>query len=110
LYHYFDNKLDAAGATKLTASTVLDSKTGDVIIKIVNGDDTPREINIRLGGLSSKAKVKATKTVLTGPNAVAVNEDGKAPVVKPEAFTESVNPSFTFTVPANSSIVYRIDR
>ena len=55
-------------------------------------------------------QMKATKTVLTGPNADAVNEDGKAPVIKPEQSTESIEPTFRYTAPANSLTVFRIDR
>ncbi len=105
-----ETRLDAPEATKLTASTVLDSTTGDLIVKIVNGDDEPREINVRLAGLASDVTMKATRTVLTGPDADAVNEDGEAPVVKPEASTESVKSDFTYTAPANSLTVYRIEQ
>jgi alpha-L-arabinofuranosidase len=107
---YLETRLDAPDATKLTASTVLDYKTGDLIVKIVNGDNESREINIKLAGLASNVTMKATKTVLTGPDADAVNEDGKTPVVKPEASTESIKPAFTYIAPANSLTVYRIDR
>jgi alpha-L-arabinofuranosidase len=89
---------------------VVDSNTGDLIIKIVNGDDAPREINVRLAGLPSDVTMKATRTILTGPDADAVNEDGKEPVVKPQASTESVKPAFVYTAPANSLTVYCINR
>lgn len=107
---YIETRLNAADATKLTASTVLDSKSKDLIVKIVNGDDEPREINIRLAGLSSDVSMKTVKTVLTGTYADAVNEDGKSPSVKPEESTEFVKPIFTYTAPANSLTVYRMDR
>jgi alpha-N-arabinofuranosidase len=107
---YLDTRLDPANAAKLTASAVLDSRTGDLIVKIVNGDDKPQEINIRLAGFPSNVSMKAVKTVLTGPNADAVNEDGKAPVVKPQESTESIKPVFTYTAPSNSLTVYRINR
>jgi alpha-L-arabinofuranosidase len=107
---YLEATLDADGATRLAASSVSDSKTGDLIVKIVNGDDTSREINIRLAGLPSDVTMKATRTVLTGPDADAVNEDGKAPVVKPQTSTESVTPAFAYTAPASSLTVYRINR
>ncbi len=107
---YIETRLDAPDATKLTASTVLDSVSGDLIVKIVNGDDEPVEIDIRLAGLASDATMKATRTILTGPDADAVNEDGEAPVVKPEESTESVKPAFSYTAPANSLTVYRINK
>ena len=106
---YLESRLEAPEATKLTSSTVLDSKTGDLIVKIVNGDDEPRDINIQLAGLASDVTVKATKTVLTGPDADVINEDGETPVIKPEVSNESVKASFTCAVPAHSLTVYRID-
>lgn len=107
---YLETTLDTGAETRLVASSVVDSKTGDLIVKIVNGADEPTEINLRLAGLPSGASLKATKTVLTGPDADAVNEDGKTPVVKPKESTESLSPAFTCTAPANSLTVYRIDR
>ena len=50
------------------------------------------------------------RTVLTGPDADPVNEDGEEPVVKPGESTESVESAFTYPVPANSLTVYRINR
>ncbi len=92
----------------LTASSVIDSKTGDLIVKIVNGADQPADISVRLAGLSQEASMKAVKTVLTGPDANAVNEDGKSPAVKPAVSTETVKPVFAYTAPAHSLTVFRI--
>jgi len=108
--HYLETVFGAGDTKKLAASSVIDSKTGDLIVKLVNGTDEPMEINIRLAGLESNVMMKAAKTVLTGPDADAVNEDGKSPVVKPEESTESVKPVFTYTAPANSLTVYRINQ
>jgi alpha-L-arabinofuranosidase len=107
---YLETHLDAPDATKLAVSSVSDSKTGDLIVKIVNGADESTEINIRLTGLASDVTMKATRVILAGPDADAVNEDGKTPVVKPQASTESVRPVFTYTAPANSLTIYRISR
>lgn len=107
---FLEMELDASDDMKLAASSVLDSSTGDRIVKIVNGADEPVEMNIRLLGLASDAPRKAVKTVLTGPDADAVNEDGKPLVVKPEHSTETIKPVFTYMVPANSLTVIRITR
>lgn len=106
---YLESTL-AAGDGKLAVSTVRDSKTGDVIIKIVNGDDEPKEVNVHLNGMASKSTLRAKKTVLTGPDADAVNEDGKAPVITPETSSESVNSAFSYTAPAHSLTIYRISK
>jgi len=107
---YIETQLKTDDATKLAASTVVDSQTGDLIVKIVNGDNEPADINIRLAGLPSDVTMKATKTVLTGPKADVVNQDGKTPVVKPQVSAASVTAAFTYVAPANSLTVYRIYR
>ena len=61
-------------------------------------------------GLASDVTMKATKIILTGPDADAMNEDGKTPVVEPETSTEFVKPAFAYTAPAYSFTVYRITR
>jgi alpha-L-arabinofuranosidase len=106
---YLESSLDAPEAIKLTASTVVDSRTGDLIIKIVNGDDESRDMRIHLAGLASDVRMNATKTVLTGPSADAVNKDGQTPVIKPETSSETVKSVFTFVAPAHSLTIYRID-
>ncbi|MEN6306174.1 MAG: alpha-L-arabinofuranosidase C-terminal domain-containing protein [Anaerohalosphaeraceae bacterium] len=92
----------------LAASSVVDSKTGDLIVKIVNGAEEPADISVRLAGISQEVSMKAVMTVLTGPDANAVNEDGKSPVVKPAVSTETVKPVFAYTAPANSLTVFRV--
>jgi len=105
-----ETELAAGDSKKLAASSVVDSGSGDLIVKIVNGADTPANITIRLAGLSPDAPMKAVKTVLSGPDADAVNEDAKEPVIKPIQSTELVKSVFTYEAPANSLTVYRINR
>lgn len=105
---YLETVFGDGDARRLAVSSVRDPKTGDVIVKVVNGGDDPRDINIRLAGLPTDASLKAVKTVLTGPDADAANEDGKTPVVKPVASTETVKSAFSYSAPANSLTVYRI--
>lgn len=101
---------DADAAKKLAVSSVIDSQTGDLIVKIVNGAEEPAELDIRLAGLPTDVSMKAVKTVLTGPDADAVNRDGEPPVVRPESSTATVTPAFAYTAPACSLTVFRIDR
>jgi alpha-L-arabinofuranosidase len=107
---YLESRLVAPEASKLTASTVRDSESGDLIIKIVNGDDVARKINIRLDGLKPDAKMKTIKTVLSGPDANAFNKDGETPLIQPAKSSESVGAQFLANVPAHSLTVYRLDR
>jgi alpha-L-arabinofuranosidase len=91
----------------LAASAVRDSKSGDLIVKIVNGASVPTALRIDLAGLDAR-ELKAVRTVLTGPSADAFNEDGKPPVVKPATEEVTLKPSFDYEAPASSLVVFRI--
>ena len=105
---YLETVFGGGDTRRLAASSVRDSKTGDVIVKIVNGNDSPREINVQLDGLPSDVSMDAVKTVLTGPGPDAVNEDGKTPVIKPETSPRTIKSGFSYSAPANSLTVFRI--
>ncbi len=107
---YLETTFEADNAKKLAASSVVDSESGDLIVKIVNGAEEPVAIDIRLAGLPSDVSMKAVKTVLTGPDAEAVNEDGEPPAVKPASSTETIRPRFAHIAPAHSLTVFRIHR
>jgi Alpha-L-arabinofuranosidase len=94
---------------KLAASAVRDSKSGDVILKIVNGSDAPVSLSVVLDGLGSN-DLQATRTVLTGENADAFNEDGKEQAIKPVSEKVTVKAKFNYEAPGNSLTVYRIGR
>jgi len=89
------------------ASTVRDSKSGDLILKLVNGGNAPKPLHIELKGVSSPPK-NAIRTVLTGANADVVNPDGGAPAAKPEVSTIEVGRAFDCEAPANSLTVIRM--
>jgi alpha-L-arabinofuranosidase len=100
--------LDAtARPVTLTASAVRDSKSGHIIVKIVNGASDPASLVVEFAGLAA-GEVKATRTVLTGADADAFNEDGRLPAVKPVASEVTIKPAFECEAPANSLTVFRI--
>jgi alpha-L-arabinofuranosidase len=107
---YLETAFGPADTRRLAASTVIDSKSGDLILKIVNGNGEPVEIAIRLAGLPSGVSMKAVKTVLTGPDADAANRDGEPPAVEPKTSTETIEPSFAYNAPAYSLTFFRIHR
>jgi alpha-L-arabinofuranosidase len=88
---------------------VRDSKSGDLIVKIVNGAGSAAPLGVQLAGMPS-GDYKTVKTVLGGGDADAVNEDGKPPVVKPETSELTVKPSFDYEAPANSLTIFRIKK
>lgn len=105
---YLATTIDAtAQPPTLAASTVRDSKSGDIILKIVNGTNAPNALKLELSGLAGELHV--TKTVLTGPSADACNEDGQPPVVKPVSNDTTIKPDFDYEAPANSITVFRIN-
>lgn len=89
------------------ASSVRESQTGDLILKLVNGSNTQRTLHVELKGVS-KLRKDATKTVLTGSNADVVNSDGGAPAAKPEVSSIEVGSPFACEVPAHSFTVIRM--
>lgn len=96
-------------AARLTAATVRDSKSGEVILKIVNGDATAVRLKIELAGYTTGTS-PVTKTVLTGSAADAFNEDGKEPAVKPVVEELNLKPDFEAEVPPNSFTVFRFKK
>ncbi|MCF3650651.1 alpha-L-arabinofuranosidase C-terminal domain-containing protein [Synoicihabitans lomoniglobus] len=112
--HGGDRHLDTAltgtvDGAKLAASSVTDSASGDVILKLVNGDDTPVALEVQLSGLSSDRKFTAQRMVLTGPSADAINEDGREPAVKPVSTSTTITATFHYQAPANSLTVLRFN-
>jgi len=104
---YLQTEVRCVPGVKLTASAVVDSKSGNLIVKIVNGEDRPLEINVRLDGGSSP-DMKATRTVLAGANADAENTIGRQPAVVPESTEVIIHSVFTYPAPAASLTVFRI--
>ena len=97
-----------AGA-RLTSSVVRDSTTGDVIVKVVNGEDRAFTATVSLAG-SATARPRLTATVLTGPNAEVANEDGQPPAAASVVAGGEVGARFSRAFPANSLTILRLSR
>lgn len=105
---YLPTTLDATSKpATLAASAVRDSRSGGLIVKIVNGANTPAALTVELAGLAA-GELRATRTVLTGPNADAFNQDGQEPAAKPVAGEVTLKPTFDYEAPANSLTVFRV--
>jgi alpha-L-arabinofuranosidase len=101
---YIPTSIDGATPpADLTASTVGDSKTGDLIIKLVNGANEPRPLRVVLAGVK-RLPATATKTVLAGANPMETEERA----VLPQTSTMPVAPTFDYEAPANSLTVIRL--
>lgn len=92
--------------TTLTASCVRDSKTGDVILKMVNAGPEFRTMKVDLSGFK-KINKEVEKTVLTG-DANDENTLENPDNVIPETSTMKIKTKFNYEVPAQSLTVLRI--
>jgi alpha-L-arabinofuranosidase len=94
---------------RLSASTVRDSKSGDLIVKIVNGEAAPQMLSVRLAGATS-LPATAERIVFGGADADMANTDGQPPVVAPVTSTVPLSADFSYEAPANSLTIFRIRR
>jgi alpha-L-arabinofuranosidase len=99
---------NGGASPSVVASAVRETRTGDLILKIVNGANAAAPVQVELRGISGAA-LHATQSVLAGPDATVVNEDGRPPAA--EIVTQAVayaGPAFAYLAPANSLTVLRI--
>ncbi|HSO86406.1 MAG TPA: alpha-L-arabinofuranosidase C-terminal domain-containing protein [Draconibacterium sp.] len=92
--------------TTLAASCVQDSKTGDIILKMVNYSDTGKPMKVNLGKFG-KIALKAEQTVLSGMPGDENTFENLQKVV-PVTSAIEVAKSFEFTAPPMSLTVIRI--
>lgn len=105
---YHPTTFTPAGApAEFAASTVRDSHTGDLILKMVNGASAGRALRINLAG-SASLMPDAALTVLAAPDASAANEDGQAPAAAPVESTIKIASAFDLELAANSLTIIRI--
>ncbi len=90
----------------LATSCVKDSKTGDVIVKVVNVTDTAKSVELNLAGLG-QINPAATKTVLTG-NPKAEDTFDNPQAILPQTADLTVGSSFDYDAPASSFTVIRM--
>ncbi len=102
--HYVGTTVAAEG-TPFAASTVRDSKSGDLIVKLVNGGAaTP--VKLRLEGLPAGG-VTARQVVLAHDDPAIANEDGQPAAVAPVTTDARITPDFDYAAPAHSLTILR---
>ena len=104
---YFENVIvkDNKDST-LAGSCVRDSKSGDVILKLVNASDQIKTMKINLSGFKNIIP-GAEKTELTGSPEAANTFDNPQRII-PVNSTFTVSKNFNYTVPSMSLTVIRI--
>ncbi len=90
----------------LAVSVVRDSKSGDLICKLVNYGTSSKSLKVELSGATNLA-ADATRTVLAG-DPLAVNDPEAAQPVLPQTSAISIGSAFDYEAPANSLTVIRI--
>lgn len=113
---YLDGKLmhditDAgfADGPDFAASTVRDSGTGDLIVKLVNGAGKSKPVKFEIQG-AGRLAATATVTVLANEDPKAVNDFSNPHRVIPKTSTMAVGAAFEHSLPSNSLTVIRIPK
>ena len=94
------------GADAFAMSSVRDTASGDIILKMVHNGSQEREARITLEGFSPSS-AQAVRTTLWG-DPDTVNDHQNASPVLPEKSPVEVSASFTTTLPASSLTILRI--
>ena len=106
LVHEIASALESATPT-FAASCVKDSAAGVLVLKLVNGANSPRPVRVELSG-AKKLPATAEAIVLAGTDANVVNDYGSPRTVLPRSSRLPIAPAFDYEAPANSLTVIRI--
>lgn len=105
--YYFDKVIDKdENNNMLAASCVQDSKTGDIILKMVNVSTTPQKMKVNLSRFKNIAP-EAQQTVLSG-DAAAENTFENLEKITPVTTAFKASKAFEYNAPAMSLTVIRI--
>ncbi len=103
---YYKNIISTKKDTTLSASCIKDSKTGDIILKMVNTGTTEKSMKVNLSKFKNLIE-NAEKIVLEG-NAEAENTLDHPNNIKPIESNFKVDKSFDYLAPPMSLTVIRI--
>ncbi len=98
----------ASPPTRLFAGAVRDEKTGEVILKLVNGAAEPQAVAVQLVGVKT-VKPGAKAWLLTGEQLADENSfDAPTKISPREVPVRITSPGFQQTLPANAFMVLRV--
>jgi alpha-L-arabinofuranosidase len=104
LIHDITGTMDS---TDFAASSVKDSASGDLILKLVNGAGSPKPLRIELVG-AKQLPATAKLIVLAGNDPMAINDSRSPRTVLPHTSSLPIAPVFHYEAPPNSLTVIRI--
>ncbi|MCX8157377.1 MAG: alpha-N-arabinofuranosidase [Verrucomicrobiae bacterium] len=102
-----DFAFQGARPAMMAVSAVRDSRTGHLVLKLVNGGESAVTLNIDFNGLPER-DMAAPRWLLTGPGPDAFNADDQPPVLKPVSQEITVRPRWEYQAPPYSLTVIRI--
>ena len=105
---YVSTEVDFLMGKTLAVSCVQDTKSGDIILKLVNRADVPLHSRFNLLAVAAVQSV-ATCTVISG-DSLTENSFENPPNIIPETLQIPVAQQFTYAVPASSLSIIRIRR
>ena len=106
LVHDIGGTLESSAPT-FAASTVKDSASGDLIVKLVNGANTYVPVRVKLDG-AKKLPATAQATVLAGAKPGFANDYDNPRAVLPSTVLLPITSDFTYEAAPNSLTVLRI--
>lgn len=105
--YYFDKVISKDEKDiNMAASCVQDSKTGDIILKLVNYNESAKPMKVNLGRFG-KIAAEGEQTVLAG-SSDAENTFANTKNIVPTSATVKISRSFDYSAPAMSLTVIRI--
>jgi len=93
--------------TSVQGSATRDSKTGEIIVKLVNPELTPQTLPIEIKGVTSLGS-KATVITLAGKPEDTNSISHPRNVVPVATTLNGIKPGFTYTLPPNSVVVLKL--
>ena len=96
-----------AEATHFAFSSVRNTKSGEVILKLVNGDAAPKPLRIELTG-GNQLSTSATQIVLANHDPNVANDFENSPTVIPVTGKIAIGNTFDYEAPPHSLTILRI--
>jgi alpha-N-arabinofuranosidase len=97
----------ASSGTSVQGCATRDSKTGEIIVKLVNPQAADETLNLEIKGVGSLAST-ATAITLSGSPEDTNSINRPRNVVPVTTTVRGVKPQFTYTLPANSIVVLKL--
>ena len=97
----------SSAETSVQGCATRDSRTGEIIVKLVNPESTEQALNIFIKGVSSMSS-KGTAITLAGKIDDTNSITQPKQIVPVTSTVKDVRPDFTYTLPANSIVVLKL--